>query len=199
MTEVISLLIKILEQYNYLIVFLGTIIAGETVVLAAVFLASLKILNIYLVILFGLLGIVISDNLWYFIGSRLKGRSRYGRKYFSLIRYQKNIDFFKKSFEHNCRQFLVMSKFVYGVRIMTIIASGYQRLPYKIFFTFNLIGTLCWLTIIVLLGYVMGFSWNYLSRYNNQAKYYVLLGLMFLFVLRYIFKRIIKFNSHERP
>ena len=200
MTEVIPSLIKFLEHYDYLIVFLGTIIAGETVILAAVFLASLKILNIYLVIFFGLLGIVISDNLWYWIGSKLKGRFNYFRKYLPLVKYQKKIDFFKRSFEHNSRKLLITSKFIYGVRIMTIIASGYQRLPYKRFFTFNFLGTLCWLTIVVLLGYVMGFSWNYLSQYNNQAKYYVLLGLLILFVLRYIFKRIINFNHHgQRP
>src|SRR3989344_1235880 len=137
MTEVSLVLLEFLKQYDYLIVFLGTIIAGETVVLAAVFLASLKILNIYLVILFGLLGIVISDNLWYWIGSKLRGRLDYFKKYFSLVKYQPKIDFFKSGFEHNCRKLLVTSKFIYGIRIVTIIASGYQKIPYKIFFTFN--------------------------------------------------------------
>jgi len=198
MSDLAPSLIQILTDYGYIIVFLGTMIAGELVILASVFLASLDILNIYLVILFGLAGIVVSDNLWYWFGTRLNNRFNFFKKYFYNTRYQKKIASFKNKFNNNYSKFLVMSKFVYGLRIFTILASGYQKIPYKTFVIFNLIGTLSWMTIIVFLGYVMGMSWHYLSQFSNSAKYYVLFGLLILFVLRYIFNRLININLHDQ-
>lgn len=196
MDTLAPLIIEILKEYGYVIVFLGTIVAGEVVILAAVFLASLKVLNIYLVILFCLAGTVISDNLWYLIGTKLNNRFSYFKKYLYLTRYKKKIASFKEKFNSHYRQFLVMGKFIYGFRILILLTSGYQRISYKKFVIFNLIGTLCWLVIIVFLGYVMGLSWNYLGQYSHYARYYVLFGLLILFVIRYIFKRLMSYNNY---
>jgi len=202
MEDTILLLIQILSQYGYIIVFWGAFFGGDLVMLASVFLASLSVFNIYLVILFGLAGIVTSDNLWYLLGRKSSGQPVYFRRYSwftGLKKYQSQIDFLKDKFAGNYGQFLIVSKFIYGVRIMTIIASGYQRLPYKRFFTFNLIGSSLWLVVIVFLGYIMGFSWNYLGQYSNYARYYALFGLLALFMLRYFFKKLLSINYyHER-
>jgi len=195
MLDLVPILIQILTDYGYIIVFLGTIFAGELVILAAVFLASLGILNIYLVILFGLAGIVVSDNLWYWVGTRLNNRFEGLKQYFYTTKYQQKINSFKNKFDNNYSKFLVMSKFVYGLRVLTILTSGYQKIPYKKFVLFNLIGTLSWMIIIVFLGYVMGVSWHYLGQFSSSARYYVLFGLLILFVLRYIFNKLINFNS----
>ncbi|MDO8668664.1 MAG: DedA family protein [Candidatus Buchananbacteria bacterium] len=189
---------QIINEYGYAIIFLGTMAAGELVILAAVFLASLGLLNIYFVIIVCLLGTIISDNLWYYVGGKLNNRFGRLRSYFHGGAYHAKIISFKEKFNVNYKKFLVMSKFVYGVRVLTLLTSGYQRIPYKQFFIFNSLGTLLWLAIVVFLGYVMGVSWNYLSSYNNYARYYVLFGLLILFVLRYIFKKLINYNHYDK-
>lgn len=196
MESLAPIIIKILADYGYIIVFLGAFAAGELVILAAVFLASLGILNISLVIVFGLLGIILSDNLWYFIGTKLNNKFDYFKKFFYRFNYQKKVLSFKNKFNNNYRQFLIMSKFIYGVRILTLLTSGYQKIPYNKFVLFNLIGTLCWMVIIVFLGYVMGLSWNYLGQYSHYARYFVLFGLLILFVIRYVFKKLINYNHY---
>lgn len=196
MESLIPIIIKILAEYGYVLVFLGTIVAGEVVILAAVFLASLDILNIYLVILCGLSGIIVSDNLWYLLGVKLNKRLGFFKKYFYLSRYHKKIAVFREKFNSRYRQFLVMSKFVYGLRILTLLTSGYQRIPYKHFVLFNLIGTISWMLVVVVLGYIMGMSWNYLGQYNDYARYLVLFGLLILFMLRYLFQKLINYNHY---
>jgi len=192
MEEIIPFVIETIEQHGYSIVFLGTIIGGEIVILAAVFLAALGMLNIYLVIILGMLGVVISDSFWYFIGTRIKGRLNQSTKTFFPKRYQYRIELFKDRFVEHYAKFLVASKFVYGTRIVTLITSGYQKIPYRKFLMFNFIGSMIWIVIIVFLGYIMGFSWNYLAKYNEYSKYYVIFGILILFMLRYIFKKIIR-------
>lgn len=198
MEDLIPILFDILEQYGYIIVFLGTVIGGELVVLAAVFLASLGILNIYLVILISIVGIVTSDSIWYFIGTKVGGKIDYCRKHFCPAKYQHKIESFSNKFVGHYAKFIIGSKFVYGFRIITLVTSGYQHIPYNKFLKFNLIGSCIWLVIIVFLGYVMGFSWNYLAEYSEYAKYYVLFGVLGLFVVRYIFKKFIKFLDYEQ-
>ena len=198
MQDLVPILIQILEQYGYAIVFLGAVIGGELVVLIAVFLASLGMFNIYLVVLFGMMGIVISDNLWYFVGTKLRGRLDYCKDRFCPKKYQYKIESFSEKFTDHYAKFLILSKFVYGARIITLITSGYQRIPYRKFVKFNLIGSTSWMGIIVFLGYVMGISWNYLAKYNEYAKYYVLFGLLVLFVIRYIFNKFIKLDDYGK-
>lgn len=196
MESLIPNLFEILKHYGYIIVFLGTIVAGEVVILSAVFLATLKMLNIYLVVLFSLAGVVVADNLWYLLGVKLKGKLNNLKKYFNTGKYADKVTTFSKKFNSNYRYYLVMSKFVYGFRIITVLTSGYQKIPYRKFLTFNLIGTILSMTIIVFLGYFMGVSWSYLSQYSNNTKYYALFGLLILFVIRYIFKRLINYNHN---
>lgn len=195
MEEIIPILIDILEQYGYIIVFLGTLIGGELVVLAAVFLASIGMLNIFWVVVLGMAGIILSDNFWYFVGTKMRKRINKLRKRFVPSKWQKKIDNFKDKFTDHYAKFLVVSKFVYGARILTLVTSGYQKIPYKSFALFNILGSTLWMVVIVFLGYVMGISWNYLAQYNESAKYYVLFGLLALFVIRYVSKRFINLNS----
>jgi len=200
MQDIVPILIDILEQYGYIIVLLGTIIGGELVILAAVFLASIGMLNIYLVVILGMAGIIISDNFWYFIGAKARGKLNYSslsspKSIFPFKKIQHKIDDFKEKFADHYAKFIILSKFVYGTRIITLVTSGYQNVLYKKFVIFNLIGSVLWMTIIVFLGYVMGVSWNYLTEYNESAKYYVLFGILILFVIRYIFNRFIKLDG----
>ena len=192
METLIPIIIEIIKQYGYVIVFFGTIFAGEIVVLAAVFLATLNILNIYLVILFSLAGVIVADNLWYLVGTKLKIFLNYFKKYFGGNKYQKKLTLFGEKFHNNYRYYLVMSKFIYGFRILTVLTSGYQKIPYKKFLVFNLIGTVSEMTIIVFFGYFIGISWTYLGQYSGYARYYALFGLLILFVIRYLFKRLNK-------
>jgi len=198
MQDIVPIVIDIIKQYGYVMVFLGTIVGGELIILAAVFLASLGFLNIYLVILFGLLGIIISDNWWYFVGTKIRGKLDYFRKRFVSLKYHNKIESFGEKFIDHYPKFLILSKFVYGARIVTLLTSGYKHIPYRKFVKFNLIGSCSWIIIIVFLGYVMGVSWNYLAQYNESSKYYVLFGVLALFVIRYIFNKFIKLDDGQR-
>lgn len=196
MSDWSTMVIQILNDYGYIIVFFGTMIAGEIVILPSVFLASLSVLNIYVVVLLCLMGIMISDNLWYFIGRKFKTKLSYLGRYFYHYKYQKRVTVFGEKFIDHYKKYLVMSKFIYGFRIITLLTAGYQKIPYKKFITYNLIGTISELALIVFLGYTMGWSFAYLSRYSGYTKYLVVFGLLILFMLRYGFRRLMDYSNH---
>ena len=188
--------IIILQQYGYLIVFLGSIVAGEVFIVAAAFLAVAGFFNIYLVFLVALAGTLLSDNFWYFLG--LKGKkpiSFCGRKVCSK-KMKKRVDDLKEEFTNHYKKVLILGKFVYGIRIISLVTCGYRNVKYKTFFTYNFIGNIVWLTSVVVAGYFFGFSWDYLSRYNSYVKYIVVVGVILFFAVRLSISHFIKLNDY---
>lgn len=194
-------LVTIIQEYGYFIIFFGTLLGGEVVILIASFLAFLGFFNIYLVLLISTIGIIISDSFWYWLGWNSKDFINRSNFLFRLVRYPNYL--LENHFNHRIGKLLILSKFIYGTRTATLVASGYQRLPYRRFIYYNLISIFLWISIVVTLGYLMGFSWHYLERYNNYLQYFAFSGLIVLVVFKLIFRyfiranKIIKLNNHH--
>lgn len=196
MQELIPFILQILQEYGYIIVFFGTIIGGELVILAAAFLASLGYFNIYLVLIVASAGIILSDSVWYLIGLKSRNYIIGFRNSTLLKRYKKGL--FDKYFYDHYGKFIILSKFIYGTRTITLLSSGYKQVPYRKFLFFNLIGIAIWIVIIIILGYLMGFSWNYLEKYNSYMRYFVLFGIAVIFIIRFIFNKLLKLNTPQK-
>jgi len=189
-----QLLIELIQSYGYIIIFLGTIIAGETVILAAAFLASLGYFNIFIVMAVSAVGIILADSFWYYIGMKSdKVVEKCGK---SCTFAEKRIAFINKNFNNHYGKFLILSKFVYGTRVATLIASGHQKIPYKNFLIFNLISIIIWLAIVVVIGYGIGFSWTYLEKYNEYARYLALGILAVIIAIRLYVTKFAKFKKY---
>lgn len=195
MSEISSFLIPILKDYGYVLVFIGTIIAGETVILAAAFLAFLGFFNIFIVIAISVVGTIISDNLWYLIG--LKGHKFIDRWMERLCIPQGGHNFIQKHFNNHYGKFLIMSKFIYGTRTAALVVSGHQKVNYRKFLLFNLFSIGIWIIVIIVLGYLIGFSWSRLEQYTSYAHYWILGLLALLVVIRLLFNRLIKYNNES--
>lgn len=198
METVIPIIIQVLGQYGNLIVFLGVMIGGEAILLPAVFLASIGVMDLFWVLFFGLAGIMLSDSVWYWVGTKLHGRSDYVDKIINRQRYQKQIDLLRRKFTKHSNRILIFSKFVYGTRIATILYSGYRKITYETFLKYNFIGSFLWLILITLLGYGIGLSWQRLAEYNDYIKYLALFGVLVLFMVRYIVQKTVIFLNYER-
>ena len=162
-------LITLLQENGYIILFLGTIIGGEVIVLAAAFLASLGYLNIGFVLLIGTFGIVVADNIWYLIG-REQGKVfiRHFGKYFYIK--PEHIRKIKIHFRKRPKRFIFFSKFLYGTRTVTLISAGLTRLNYRTFFLMNLYSVIVWILIIGFIGYTSGISWSIIKEKIDFAK-----------------------------
>ncbi|MFA5029212.1 MAG: VTT domain-containing protein [Patescibacteria group bacterium] len=193
----IPLIMEGLRHYGYFILFFGAFFAGETFILAAAFLASWKYFNLQWVILVSLLAVLLSDSLWYFIGLKFSQPISRFRRFFSPVRYEKRIAAFKNGFNKHYREFLILGKFVYGARILTLLAAGHQKINYKKFLYYNFIGNIIWLFAVIIVGCLMGLAWDYLDRFNHYWRYLILVGLALLLAVRFVFSKIIKKLNYE--
>lgn len=185
----------LLLQYGYLSIFLGVAIGGEILILAVGFLSSLGYFNIFLAILVATLGVVIADTVFYLLGriGRKKVFHRIARFFrISDKKIKKSEEFFKK---HDVKAMLLV-RFVYGLRAMTLIIAGVSKMKYHRFFLYNFIGTFTWAMILGVLGYFFGESYEIISQYVENIILSIsiglIIGVIILLIITLVKKYIIK-------
>ncbi|HBA88860.1 MAG TPA: DedA family protein [Geobacter sp.] len=140
-----------LQVHGYWVLFIGTFLEGEAILIFAGFLAFQGYLDIYGVILSAFAGSFLGDQFYFHIG-RIKGAfllrlftsiARKFRKALRLIeRYGAFVAF--------------VSRYTYGFRILLPIILGMTRFPSRRFLYLNLLSALSWSVIFSLAGYLFG-------------------------------------------
>ena len=144
----------------FLIVFIesgllvGFFLPGDTLLFASGIFASQGFFSISLLVLGASICAILGDNFGYWTGKK------FGRKLFE----RSNSTFFNKErvyqaerfYEKYGRMSIVMARFVPVVRTFAPIIAGVANMPYKIFFIYNIIGGILWVSLVSLLGYYFG-------------------------------------------
>ena len=145
------ILMDYLQIHGYWVLFIGTFLEGEAILIFAGFLACLGYFNIYGVILSAFAGSFLGDQVYFHIG-RVKGppllkfftaRARKFRKALRLIeRYGSFVAF--------------VSRYTYGLRILLPIILGMTNLSARRFLVLNLASALSWAILFALAGFLFG-------------------------------------------
>ena len=140
-----------LQVHGYWVLFVGTFLEGEAILIFAGFLACQGYLSIYGVILSAFAGSFLGDQ-FYFQFGRLKGPAllklfhalaRKFRKALRLIeRYGSFVAF--------------VSRYTYGLRILLPIILGMTNLSSRRFLILNLLSALSWAILFALVGFLFG-------------------------------------------
>lgn len=149
----------------------GVPVPGETILLAAAFLAhSQHQLRLPYLILVATCAATLGDNLGYAIG-HFGGRR-------VLERYR---EFFHISPEHVARgerlfarygaPTILFARFVFGMRVIAGPLAGVLRMHWKKFAIFNAIGAALWVSTITLLGYLAGHHRARVVRFLRETDY----------------------------
>lgn len=194
MQVLFSKLIELFAHYGYWTVFFGVMlentglpIPGETVLLAASFLAAnppepdFVALKIQWVIAVAIIAATMGDNIGYWIGAR-GGRPfirRHARRFF--IR-QSHLDQAERIFQRYGAVTVFFARFITGLRVLAGPFAGILHLPWPRFFLFNLAGALVWASTVGLIGYFFGTEWPVLLKILRRFSL-ALLVLFFLVVL----------------
>ena len=142
---------QLIAQYGYIVVFLGTLLEGETVLILAGFLAHRGYLILSLVILTAFAGTFIGDQFFFYLG-RLRGISLVERHRSWQSRYEKASSLLRR---HQI-PVIVGFRFIYGMRTVTPFLIGLSRVKPAVFFLLNGIGAFVWALAIGCLGYFIG-------------------------------------------
>jgi membrane-associated protein len=134
----------------------GLPLPGETALIAASILASKGHVDLPLVIIFAIVASVTGDNAGYLFGRH------YGRRLLQHHRLpfekhrEKVIEKGDEFFAKHGGKAVALGRFVTGVRVVVALLAGVNRLPWRVFALWNVLGAIIWATTVGVLAYYVG-------------------------------------------
>ena len=167
-------------EYGYWIVFFGSLIEGETVILTAGYLASLGKLDLYLIMIIAFIGTLVADQSTFYIGHK------YGRSFIDrYVILKKNTDRVNKLLHKYDAWFIILMRFVYGIRIAGPIIVGASGISPKRFAYLNIPSAAIWSILSCSAGYALGESIEWALANKDIVYQYFLIFLVSAIVLIY--------------
>ena len=121
-------------DYGYLAVIIGTFLEGETILIVAGFAAYEGYLELPLVITAAFFGSLFGDQLYFFIG-RYKGQALLAR----FKSWEPRITRFRKLMDRHNTWFILIFRFLYGLRTPAPFAIGLSNVSIRKFIFRNII------------------------------------------------------------
>ncbi|MBU5612676.1 DedA family protein [Geomonas azotofigens] len=161
-----------LQVHGYWVLFLGTFLEGEAILIFAGFLAFQGYLDIYLVMLAALVGSFLGDQFYFHIG-RIKGPqllrlfTTFARKFRKALRLIERYGTFVA----------FVSRYTYGFRIVLPVILGMTTFPSRRFLYLNFLSALAWSIVFSLAGYLFGKTASLFIEDLRSYEPYLMLGL----------------------
>ncbi len=164
---------------EYLVIFLGAAFGGEFVLLALGFLAAQKVISIFSLVIFSLLGTLFSDTLWFFLGRTIFVRKIVAHRYANNTIFVINKAIQRVSKGNNLFA-LIIAKFLVGTRILLIMFVGSKIIKFKDFIRQDILAIILWLTVIIPIGFISGLGFTYFASILENI--YMAIGFVLLII-----------------
>lgn len=148
--EFIQTLVDAVSSRPYLFIFIGLLVAGELVLIPAIYLAVTGRLELGWVFLVAVVAMAISDLAWYWLGRALP-RERLKR--IGGVRIGRTMNRLEALYARRGSQILVGSKFVYGTRTAAQILAGAHAMPVSVYLAANTTGIVLLVGVLCAIGY----------------------------------------------
>ncbi|HOX21515.1 MAG TPA: DedA family protein [Candidatus Paceibacterota bacterium] len=147
----------------YGILFLAMIVMGEEAILFAGMLSHLGFMNFWIMMLVALTGAYAGDLLFFWLGWKYGDAvvDKFG-KYVFIPR--KRFAKVRKIFQTSGRWILVISKFIYGLSHLTLLAAGAAKMPIKKVVKNQLWSSLVWVLLFGGIGYLFSSAISIVTR-----------------------------------
>lgn len=141
----------LIEQFGYLAVFLGTILEGEAIVVAAGFFAARDYLDVYLVMLVAFSGALSGHLFWFWLG-----RAHGVRLLDRFPRMRKSFGPGVRVFERYGASAIIITQWLYGLRITCAVIIGMSKISLLRFVVYEAISCAIWAVVITAAGFYFG-------------------------------------------
>jgi membrane protein DedA with SNARE-associated domain len=140
-----------LAQYGYLVVALGALLEGESVLLLSGLAAQQGALDLGLVLVIGAAGAFAGDQFLFHLARRW-GRAWFARR----PQLGQRVAVATRLLERHSTVFILGFRFVLGMRNLGAMVVGVSNVPTRRFVILNLIAAAVWATVVVYVGYLFG-------------------------------------------
>lgn len=166
---------------------------SEIVVPPAAYLASRGEMNIFIIIIAGVLGSILGALINYFLAFYLGRFLVYKLASHRLAKYlfinQENLDRAEKYFLANSNSATFIGRLIPVIRQLVSIPAGFSKMPLINFVFLTALGSLIWVSILAALGYFLGANQEILSLYYSELSwFFIILAVLYLSFKFKVFK-----------
>jgi len=195
MIDIVHYLLAITADMGYVgIVFLMAIessfipFPSEIVIPPAAYLAALGQMNIFCVIISGIIGSLIGACFNYYLALTLGRKIIYSLASKKIARFflidEEKIKTAESYFINNGAASTFIGRLVPAVRQLISIPAGFSQMNFRKFLLFTTLGSGLWTIILAVLGYFLGANQELMSRYYKEISIVAIaLGLIFVVYL----------------
>ena len=174
----------LIEQYGHIVVFIGALLEGETVLIMAGFAAPRGYLYLPWIVLIGAAGGFLGDQIFFMAGRR-HGHQLLAR--FPIIAV--HAVRIEPLIERHSTWLILAVRFMYGLRIAGPILIGTSKVSHWRFAVLNLIGALLWAALIAGAGYLFGEALELVLAHVRRYEKWILAGILVAGVLVWMRQR----------
>ncbi len=167
-----QLLKEYLQIHGYWVLFIGTFLEGEAILIMAGFLAFQGYLDVRGVIMTSFAGSFLGDQFYFYLG-RAKGKTLL-RRFHSIARKFREA---LRLIEKYGVLVAFLSRYTYGFRIVLPIILGITNLAPRTFMWINLASALSWAIVFSLAGFLFGKSASLFLDDVGKHEHYLMLAL----------------------
>jgi membrane protein DedA with SNARE-associated domain len=142
---------RLVEDFGYVAILIGTFFEGETILLVGAFAAHQGLLRIEYVIAIAFVGSFAGDQFWYLLG-RHYGRRKVAQRPWLADRVAR----ISRMLERYPTLFILGFRFVWGIRNVAPVAIALSDIPPRRFLVLNIIAAAIWATAGGIAGYLFG-------------------------------------------
>src|SRR5262249_51493027 len=146
--------------------FVGFVFPGEIAVLLGGVLAFQHRIALAAVLAAAIAGAVIGDTVGYWVGHRYGRRLLSGR--LGRLVKQHHRERAERYLAERGGKAVFLGRFTAALRVMIPGLSGMARMPYRTFAVYNVAGGAVWATVMVLVGYLAGASWQRAAHWASR-------------------------------
>ena len=149
-------------------------------------------LNFYILVIFGLVGTVLGAIPWYYLGRFLNEKKLANfveskGKFLGIT--SKDFNKSKLWFDKYGVSLVFWGRLIPGVRTLISVPAGIEMMPFKKFIIWTTFGSLIWVIILSISGYIFGENYRIIGTYIDNFKFFIkpllIIALLF-FILKYL-------------
>jgi membrane protein DedA with SNARE-associated domain len=181
-------IVEWLLAYRYLVLFPIMVVEGPIITIIAGFLASLDLLNVYVVYVVIIVADLTGDFIYYSIGRW--GRESFIDKWGKYIGLSpEKVERVEAHFQKHRKKTLILGKLSHAIGMPILVAAGIARVPLWQFLWFNFLATLPKTLVFLLIGYHFGQAYVKFDKYLDYFTVSILIIGAIVLLVYYTYNR----------
>jgi len=191
MAEIVHFLVNTIGEWGYIGIFLLMFLESsffpfpsEVIMIPAGYLAYKDDMNIFLIIIIGLLGSITGAWLNYLIAHK------FGRKFLEKFISNEKLNKLDNFFDKHGHISTFSGRLIPGVRQYISFPAGLAKMKGFIFTFYTGLGSLIWILVLVSLGYFIGQNQELIHKYLKEITIITLILLGFIIFIYYKYQKV---------